>query len=48
MRKQYRALSQINISKENIYCLGFPDGGTQRYLKEMSSDISNVIAKIKS
>lgn len=38
-----QALSQINIPQENIYCLGFPDGGTQRYLREMSNDVSEII-----
>lgn len=40
-----QALSQINISKENIYCLGFPDAGTQRYLKEIFIDISVILQK---
>lgn len=36
------ALSHINVSKENVFCLGFPDGGTQRYLKEISMDITKL------
>lgn len=42
-----QALSQINISKENIYCLGFPDAGTQRYLKNMSKDVFMLVHKLK-
>lgn len=42
-REAVQALSKINIPEENIYCLGFPDGGTQRYLKKMSSDISMLL-----
>ena len=38
-REAVLALSEIDISKENIFCLGFPDGGTQRYLETMSKDI---------
>ena len=44
-KEAVQALSQINISKENIYCLGFPDAGTQRYLKEMLIDISMLFQK---
>ena len=40
------ALLQINIPKENIYCLGFPDGGTQRYLKKIAIDISMILEKL--
>lgn len=41
-----QALSHINISKENIFCLGFPDGGSQRYLKKMSDDILELVQKL--
>jgi LmbE family N-acetylglucosaminyl deacetylase len=34
------ALSLINIPKENVYCLGFPDSGTHRYLSEIATDIT--------
>ncbi|MBY0124250.1 PIG-L deacetylase family protein [Bacillus sp. S/N-304-OC-R1] len=45
-REAIQALSQINISKENIYCLGFPDGGTQRYLDTMYIDISMLLQQL--
>ncbi|MGE8204577.1 PIG-L deacetylase family protein [Heyndrickxia sp. NPDC080065] len=45
-REAVQALSLINIPKENIYCLGFPDGGTQRYLKNMSMDIQQLVQKL--
>jgi LmbE family N-acetylglucosaminyl deacetylase len=41
-----KALSLLNIPIENIYCLGYPDGGTQRYLKEMSDDILLLLQKL--
>ncbi|RST72565.1 PIG-L family deacetylase [Siminovitchia acidinfaciens] len=44
-REAVQALSLINIPKENIFCLGYPDGGTQRYLKNMSEDIQTLILK---
>jgi LmbE family N-acetylglucosaminyl deacetylase len=40
------ALSLINVPKENIFCLGYPDGGTQRYLKNISMDILLLIQKL--
>ncbi|MBW8348417.1 PIG-L family deacetylase [Bacillus sp. IITD106] len=40
------ALSLINIPDENIYCLGYPDGGTQRYLKNMVEDIFMLIQEL--
>lgn len=45
-KEAVQALSQINIPKENIFCLGYPDGGTQRYLKNMSRDILIGIQKL--
>ncbi|MCR2822019.1 PIG-L deacetylase family protein [Lederbergia panacisoli] len=42
-----RALSLINIQEKDIYCLGFPDGGTQRYLKSISKDVMLCIQKLK-
>ncbi|MFK9089941.1 PIG-L deacetylase family protein [Bacillus salipaludis] len=41
-----KALSLINIPMENVFCLGFPDGGTQRYLKNMSADILMFVRKL--
>lgn len=38
-----RALSHIGIKKGNLLCLGFPDGGTHRYLVEMAKDIIKLI-----
>lgn len=40
-----QALSLINIPEENVFCLGYPDGGTQRYLKSMSDDIHMLLQK---
>lgn len=40
-----KSLSLLNIPKENIFCLGYPDGGTQRYLKNMSDDIHMLFQK---
>lgn len=45
-REAVEALSLINISKENIFCFGYPDGGTQRYLKNMAKDIKMLIEKL--
>ncbi|RST72567.1 PIG-L family deacetylase [Siminovitchia acidinfaciens] len=44
-REAVQALAVINIPSENIFCLGYPDGGTQRYLKNMSVDILMLIQK---
>lgn len=41
-----QALAQINISEENIYCLGFPDAGTQRYVKHIAMDISMLLQQL--
>lgn len=41
-----RGLSILNIPQQNLLCLGFPDGGTHRYLKEMSQDVSTLIKKL--
>ena len=46
MKEAVNALLQINIPRDNIYCLGFPDGGTQRYLKKLAIDISMIIEKL--
>ncbi|MCR2822012.1 PIG-L deacetylase family protein [Lederbergia panacisoli] len=42
-----QALSILNIPSENVICLGFPDGGTHRYLKEIAKDIHSLIKKLK-
>ncbi|MFJ7728153.1 PIG-L deacetylase family protein [Neobacillus sp. NPDC097160] len=42
-REAVQALSLINIPEENIYCFGYPDGGTQRYLKNMTVDILRIV-----
>jgi LmbE family N-acetylglucosaminyl deacetylase len=34
-----QGLSILNIPEKNVISLGFPDGGTHRYLKEMANDI---------
>ncbi|WP_251549848.1 PIG-L deacetylase family protein [Neobacillus muris] len=38
-----QGLSILNIPEKNVLSLGFPDGGTHRYLKEMANDIHFVI-----
>lgn len=45
-REAIQALSIINIPKESIFCLGYPDGGTQRYIKNMSGDVQTLIQKL--
>lgn len=40
------ALSLMHIPKEEIYCLGYPDGGTQRYVKNISDDILQLIQRL--
>lgn len=45
-KEAIQALSQINIAEENIYCLGFPDGGSQRYLETISIDISMLLQNL--
>lgn len=42
-----QALSLIGISRDNLFCLGIPDGGTQRYLKEIARDVHSLINKLK-
>jgi LmbE family N-acetylglucosaminyl deacetylase len=41
-----QALSLINIPKENILCLGYPDAGIHRYLINLSVDILMLIQKL--
>jgi LmbE family N-acetylglucosaminyl deacetylase len=41
-----KALSLIGIPQDNIFCLGFPDGGTHRYLKYLAKDIDLLINKL--
>ena len=41
-----QALTLISVPKEDIFCLGYPDGGTQRYLKSMSMDVHTLIQKL--
>lgn len=45
-REAVSALSLINIPSENIYCLGFPDAGTQRYIKDISDDVFKIVQKL--
>ncbi|UUZ83703.1 PIG-L family deacetylase [Paenibacillus sp. P26] len=40
LREAAEALSLIGIPSRQILCLGFPDRGTHRYLKEMADDLS--------
>ncbi|MDR7239972.1 PIG-L deacetylase family protein [Neobacillus drentensis] len=40
------ALSLLGIPKDNIICLGFPDGGTHRYLRYLAKDIQLLIQKL--
>ncbi len=37
------ALSYLNIPKKNIFCLGYPDGGSLRYLKDIKKDVLQLI-----
>jgi len=41
-----RGLSVLKIPQQNLLLLGFPDGGTQRYLKEISKDVISLIKKL--
>lgn len=45
-KEAVQALSLIEIPKENIFCLGYPDGGTQRYLKQMAIDVLMLIQEL--
>lgn len=38
-----RALSVLKIPQQNLISMGFPDGGTHRYLKELSGDVASLI-----
>ncbi|MEH7511703.1 PIG-L family deacetylase [Gottfriedia acidiceleris] len=42
-----QGLSLINILKKDIFCLGYPDRGTHRYIENMSGDISLLIQDFK-
>lgn len=44
-REGLQGLSLLNIPEENVYCLGFPDAGTHRYLKEIAKDVLFLIKK---
>jgi LmbE family N-acetylglucosaminyl deacetylase len=37
------ALSIINMPAANVMCLGYPDGGTQRYIKWLTKDVQILI-----
>lgn len=39
-------LSVLQVPQQNLFCLGFPDGGTHRYLKEISKDVIQLINKL--
>jgi LmbE family N-acetylglucosaminyl deacetylase len=45
-REAVDALSLLHIPEENILCLGYPDGGTQRYLENISEDVLLLIQKL--
>lgn len=40
-----KALALIGIPEENIFCLGYPDSGTHRYLSSMFKDIQMILQK---
>lgn len=42
-----QALSFIHILPKDILCLGFPDAGTQRYLKDIATDVQLLLEKLK-
>lgn len=46
-REAVTALSLINIPENHVYSLGYPDGGTQRYLNHMSVDIQKLVKILK-
>ncbi|MCU9612319.1 PIG-L family deacetylase [Caldibacillus lycopersici] len=41
------ALKYIDITEEDIFFLGFPDGGTQRYLEEIYQDLISIFYSTK-
>ena len=41
-----RGLAVLKIPQQNLVCLGFPDGGTHRYLKEISKDVTSLIKNL--
>lgn len=40
------ALGIIDIPERDVICLGFPDGGLHRYLREVSCDIVHLLSKL--
>ncbi|GGP14023.1 hypothetical protein GCM10011346_36340 [Oceanobacillus neutriphilus] len=44
-REGLHGLSLLNIPRENIHCLGFPDAGTHRYLREIAKDVLFLMEK---
>lgn len=44
-REGLQGLSLLNIPEENVYCLGFPDAGTHRYLNEIAKDVLFLMEK---
>lgn len=40
-------LAFINVTSEDIFCLGYPDRGSQRYIKNMTKDVFMLIDEFK-
>jgi LmbE family N-acetylglucosaminyl deacetylase len=47
LQEASNALGLIGIAPPNIMCLGFPDGGLRRYLREAASDIMLLIDRCR-
>ncbi|WP_106496642.1 PIG-L deacetylase family protein [Lentibacillus sp. Marseille-P4043] len=41
-----QALSLINIPRKNVFCLGYPDLGMHRYIKDIATDVHMLIEKL--
>ena len=39
------ALGEIGIPADDVMCLGFPDGGLQRYVREAARDIERLMSE---
>lgn len=46
-REGKEALAYLNISEDYVCCLGFPDAGTHRYIKEMEIDIEALMKRFR-
>ncbi|MEE6451417.1 PIG-L family deacetylase [Gottfriedia acidiceleris] len=46
-KEAVQGLSLINIFEKDMFCLGYPDRGTHRYIENMSKDIIMLIQDLK-